>query len=135
MVMMVRLIYNLVFPAVRASVRFSRPASARIVGFLFTHMSAVLPVQYLRQTATLVAFYHPSPVYAFHVLLVPKRGVASLGDLSEQDNDFLADLFQTVRSLVTEYHLEEPGYRLIANGGGYQDFPQVHFHLVSGEPS
>lgn len=98
-------------------------------------MSAVLPVHHLRQTATLVAFYHPSPVYPFHVLLVPKRPVPSLGDLSEQDKDFLGDLFQTVRSLVGEYDLEARGYRVIANGGSYQDFPQVHFHLVSGEPT
>jgi diadenosine tetraphosphate (Ap4A) HIT family hydrolase len=30
---------------------------------------------------------------------------------------------------MNEFHL--PAYRLIVNGGEYQDFPQVHFHLIS----
>jgi diadenosine tetraphosphate (Ap4A) HIT family hydrolase len=42
---------------------------------------------------------------------------------------FLSELFATVQSLVTELWL--PAYRLIVNGGAYQDFPHLHFHLVS----
>jgi diadenosine tetraphosphate (Ap4A) HIT family hydrolase len=38
---------------------------------------------------------------------------------------------QVIQSLVVEFRLEEIGYRLIVNGGKYQDVPQLHFHLVS----
>jgi hypothetical protein len=34
-----------------------------------------------------------------------------------------------VQQLVEKYHLG--AYRLIVNGGDYQDFPQLHFHLIS----
>jgi diadenosine tetraphosphate (Ap4A) HIT family hydrolase len=37
-----------------------------------------------------------------------------------------------VQSLAIEMRLEAKGYRLIANGGGYQDVPQLHFHLIGG---
>lgn len=95
-------------------------------------MSFALPVAKLRETDTLIAFYHPRPSYAVHILLVPKRKLAGLSDLTPADADFTADLFQVVNSLVAELQLEKRGYRLIANGGAYQDVPHLHFHLVSG---
>jgi histidine triad (HIT) family protein len=92
-------------------------------------MSFVIPVHRLRETETLIAFHHPKPSYSFHVLLVPKKSVASLKDFDSKDTTFLSDLYSTVQGLVDEFHLA--AYRLIVNGGEYQDFPQLHFHLVS----
>jgi len=105
------------------------PWVKRLIGWVFENMSFAIPVQRLRETETLMAFYHPKPSYAFHVLLVPKRSVASLKEFDSHDSDFLIDLYSTVQSLVDEFHLS--AYRLIVNGGEYQDFPQLHFHLVS----
>ena len=88
-----------------------------------------MPVKRLRETETLMAFHHPKPAYKFHVLFVPKKAVTTLMDFDPKDTTFLADLYAAVQSLVEEYHLS--AYRLIVNGGEYQDFPQLHFHLVS----
>ncbi len=107
------------------------PIGRLIVGWIFTHMSFVIPVQRLQETKTLVAFHHPKPSYPLHILLVPKKAIGSLTDLTQADCDFVAELFQTVRSLIAELNLEETGYRLIVNGGKYQDVAQLHFHLVS----
>jgi histidine triad (HIT) family protein len=91
---------------------------------------STLPIDRLRETATLLAFRHPMPAYPFHVLLVPKKPIATLRDLDPlADSAFLADVYATVQSLVDEFHL--PAYRLIVNGGEYQDFPYLHFHLIS----
>jgi histidine triad (HIT) family protein len=102
---------------------------APIIGWIFAHMSFAIPVQRLRETDTLMAFHHPKPSYPFHVLLVPKRAVTSLNEFDPKDSAFLTDLYYTVQSLVDEFHLS--AYRLIVNGGEYQDFPQLHFHLIS----
>lgn len=102
---------------------------APFIGWMFEHMSSAIPVKRLRETDTLMAFYHPKPAYPFHVLLVPKKAVAQLTDLDSADTAFLTDLFSTVQSLVEEFQL--PAYRLIVNGGEFQDFPQLHFHLIS----
>ena len=96
---------------------------------MFEHMSFVIPVKRLRETETLLAFYHPKPIYQFHILLVPKKSVASLKEFDSKDSMFLTDLYTTVQSLVDEFQLA--AYRLIVNGSEYQDFPQLHFHLVS----
>ncbi len=95
-------------------------------------MSFIIPVRRLRETPTLIAFHHPRPSYPLHILLAPKKALASLTDLTPGHAEFLAELFQTVQSLVAEFELEQTGYRLIVNGGQYQDVPLLHFHLVSG---
>ena len=102
---------------------------AALIGWIFEHMSFAIPVKRLRETETLMAFYHPRPSYDFHVLLVPKKSAKTLMDLDAKDSTFLMELYSTVQSLIDEFQL--PAYRLIVNGGEYQDFPQLHFHLVS----
>jgi histidine triad (HIT) family protein len=77
----------------------------------------------------LIAFYHPKPSHPFHVLLLPKKAVVSLNEFDSTDAAFLTDLYSTVQTIVNEFQL--PAYRLIVNGGEYQDFPQLHFHLIS----
>jgi histidine triad (HIT) family protein len=106
---------------------------APFIGWIFAHMSFAIPVQRLRETDTLMAFHHPKPSYTFHVLLVPKKSVSSLKELDASDMKFLSDLYSAVQSLIDEFQLA--AYRLIVNGGDYQDFPQLHFHLVSDVPT
>ena len=105
-----------------------------MLGWMFAHMSFAIPVKRLRETDTLLAFTHPKPSYPVHILLVPKRAIGSLMELSSNDMDFYADLVQTVQSLVAELELEACGYRLVVNGGEYQEVGQLHFHLIS-EPT
>ncbi len=94
-------------------------------------MSFAIPVQRLRETPNLLAFYHPNPSYPVHILLVPKRDYHSLLEIPPEDGAFQRDLFETVQQLVREFGLEETGYRLIANGGAFQEIPILHFHLIS----
>jgi hypothetical protein len=55
----------------RIFLRLARLSAARsIVHWLFTRMSAFIPAQRLRETATLIAFHLPQPSYPFHVLLL-----------------------------------------------------------------
>ncbi len=83
----------------------SIPWIARYIGWMFEHMSFAIPVHRLRETENLMAFRHPKPSYKFHVLLVPKKAVASLKELTSNDSAFLIDLYSTVQSLVDEFHL------------------------------
>ena len=95
-------------------------------------MSELLPVNKISETDSLICFYHPQPAYPVHILLVPKKDIRDLSQLDPIKDEFLLDMFSTVRTLVNEMNLEKVGYRLIVNGGEYQEFPQLHFHLVSG---
>jgi histidine triad (HIT) family protein len=103
-----------------------------VVGWLFAHMSFVIPVSRLRETDSLIAFHHPKPSHSVHILLVPKRKLPNLLAVGPAETDFFTDLYRIVQELVVEFVLEEPGYTLLVNGGAYQDVPQLHFHLISG---
>ena len=92
-------------------------------------MSFIIPAKRLCETKNLIAFHHPSPSYKFHVLIVPKKQINSLANLDPNDTIFLTELYSTVQKLVKEFDLK--AYRLIVNGGDYQDFPHLHFHLIS----
>lgn len=94
-------------------------------------MSFAIPVHRLRETSTLMAFHHPQPSYLVHILLVPKKAIASLAALTPAHCDFRVDLCSAVQSLVVEFHLDKAGYRLSTNGGPYRAIPQLHVHLIS----
>ncbi|HVM72206.1 MAG TPA: HIT domain-containing protein [Anaerolineales bacterium] len=99
-----------------------------LTGWMLAHMSFAIPVKRLRETDTLLAFRHPQPAHPFHVVILPKQAIGSFAELDPAD-PFLAELVRLVQGLVAEYHL--PAYRLIVNGGAYQEFPRLHFHLIS----
>lgn len=96
-------------------------------------MSKFKPEQVISETDSLICFYHPSPGYPVHILLVPKAEVLDLTQLDPGNGQFFKELFETVQNLVEMLELQEQGYRLVVNGGQYQEFPQLHFHLISGE--
>jgi histidine triad (HIT) family protein len=104
-----------------------------LLPWIVTHMGFAISLHKLRDTPTLLAFYHPQPAYPVHILILPKRSIASLADLSAEDAPLLVEIIQTAQSLVEVLELESRGYRLIVNGGAYQELPQLHFHLVSSE--
>ncbi len=94
-------------------------------------MSFLLPVDRLGETERVVAFRHPHPAYPVHILIVPKREIRSLLEVSEADMPYMDEAIALAQRLVRELRLEEAGYRLVVNGGRFQDVPQLHFHLIS----
>ncbi|MBN2550645.1 MAG: HIT domain-containing protein [Anaerolineales bacterium] len=104
-----------------------------LVGWIFAQLSFILPVKRLRDTRTLLAFYHPRPAYLIHILIVPKKAIAGISDLTAEENGLMVEILQCAQSLVEEFGLEQVGCQLVLNGGAFQDVPQLHFHLVSDQ--
>lgn len=105
----------------------------RIVGWGFAKMSFALPVKRLVETGRVIAFEHPSPAWEVHILIVPKVAVGGLEALGEDGGALLGEVFGVVQQVVTNLGLEK--YRVIVNGGEYQEVKQLHFHLVAGTPT
>lgn len=104
-----------------------------ILDWVFAYFSFMIPGEKLIFNETLLAFHHPSPSYPLHILIVPREKHKSLQDLPSKDGLFEVELFNAVKLLVKRFGLEEFGYRLIANGGKYQEVDHLHFHLISEE--
>lgn len=107
------------------------PLLRPLVGFVFAMIPFALPVERLVETPHWLAFLHPHPSYPLHILLVPKRAIASLKELRPEDALLLAEMVGVVQQLVARFNLDTHGYRLITNGGPNQDIPQLHWHLIS----
>lgn len=96
-------------------------------------MSFLIPVDRLHETERGVAFNHPKPSHRTHILIVPKRQIRSLLALTEAETPVIQDVIFTTQHLVKELGLEAGGFRLVVNGGAYQDVMQIHWHLISDE--
>jgi histidine triad (HIT) family protein len=102
-----------------------------LTGWAFAHLSFALPVRRVCETDTLLAFWHPRPLYPVHILLVPKKAITTLDALTPADDVFLLDALRTAHKIAAELGLAERGCRLLVNGGAYQEVPQLHFHLIA----
>ena len=118
--------FQIVYAAARS--RLLRP----LIIWGLANMNKFKPDQVISETDSLICFHHPRPGYPIHILLVPREDVRDLTQLDPGESVFLKDVFATVRELVETMNLQEQGYRLVVNGGEYQEFPQLHFHLISG---
>jgi histidine triad (HIT) family protein len=103
-----------------------------LIGWVFEHMSKLLPVKRIFETDQFIVFEHPKPIYALHLLIIPKKAIP---DFAAVDGNSVVwkMLPDVVGGLVKQFSLEDKGYRLITNVGEYQDVSQLHFHLVSGD--
>lgn len=77
-----------------------------------------------------VAFYDISPSADVHVLIAPKKHVASFIDL--EDLSVLDAMRQAGQQLIRQLNLEN-AYKLVFNGGAYQHVPHLHWHLLGGK--
>ena len=102
-----------------------------LLAWVLRHWGDKAPMARLLESEHLQAFHHPQPAYALHIVIVPKKAVRSLLTDGVNIEVILQDLVRVVRQLVARFGLEKKGYRLIVNGGPYQEIPQLHFHLVS----
>ena len=74
------------------------------------------------------------PVAPVHILIVPKKHISSLNEISEEDEDLLGKIFLAIKKIAKELGVEEKGYRVINNCGkdAGQTVMHLHFHLIAG---
>jgi histidine triad (HIT) family protein len=107
------------------------PVGSLLAGWVFAHASRMLPIRRRYESRRVVAFDHPRPSYPVHILIVPKKPIRGFEELGKADLPVIADTFAAAQLLVEDLDLAERGYRLIVNGGAYQDVKQLHFHLIA----
>lgn len=90
-----------------------------------------IKVKKVKETERLLAFHHTKPSYRFHVVIVPKEHITRLTDLESMD--LIKEVFEVAKEIILKERLNETNYRIITNGGSFQDSKHLHFHLVSGE--
>ncbi len=103
---------------------------------LFCKIAAgTIPVKRLHDTPDILAFADINPQAPTHLLLIPKRHIASHAHALPEDAALLGILFSAAGNLARAHHLDR-GYRLVVNTGpdGGQTVDHLHVHLLGGRP-
>lgn len=83
---------------------------------------------------TVIAFRDINPKAPVHILIVPKKHIATINDLEPEDESIVSNMFLTAKSLAAKEGIEKKGYRLVINCNheAGQSVFHVHLHLLGG---
>ena len=75
--------------------------------------------------------YPKAPV---HKLIIPRRHIATINDITEKDQNLLGHLVYVAKNLATEFDIATDGYRVLMNCNSYggQAVYHLHLHLLGG---
>ncbi|MDR2017198.1 MAG: histidine triad nucleotide-binding protein [Burkholderiales bacterium] len=92
-----------------------------------------IPAKKVFEDDDVLAFLDIKPVAPIHVLVIPKKHIASLAQVSETDAPLLGKILALVPTLATAQGADD-GFRVIVNAGriGQQEVQHLHIHIVSG---
>ena len=93
-----------------------------------------IPAAIVHQDDTLVAFKDVNPQAPLHVLIIPRTHIATLNDLSPDDDGLVGSMFRRAAALATEHGYQERGYRTVfnVNREAGQSVFHIHLHLLAG---
>ena len=93
-----------------------------------------IPSKILYQDEEVVAFRDINPLAPTHVLIIPKRHIPSLAQLTDAETPLLGHMTKVANQLAKEEGVSESGYRLVISSGeqGGQVVPHLHMHLLGG---
>ena len=92
-----------------------------------------IPSKSVHEDDDVFAFHDLGPQAPVHVLVVPRKHIASLNDASEEDRALLGRILLTVREIAERLGVGA-GYRVVNNCGASagQSVFHIHFHLLGG---
>jgi histidine triad (HIT) family protein len=93
--------------------------------------SGKTPIEKVFETENVLAYHHTRPFWPVHIVVVPKRHVASV---LEVENELLVEIFDVIKEVAAKVFEEHGAARVLTNLGEYQDSKHLHFHIISGEP-
>ncbi|MEE8638629.1 MAG: histidine triad nucleotide-binding protein [Candidatus Margulisiibacteriota bacterium] len=93
-----------------------------------------IPSSIIYEDDKVLAFNDISPQAPVHIIVIPKKHVASVAELD--DMGVVRDLFSMMKVIAEEKGIAKTGYRIVVNHGkdAGQAVPHLHFHLLGGRP-
>jgi histidine triad (HIT) family protein len=79
-----------------------------------------------------LAFHHTRPLWDVHIVVVPKRHIASLTRASAADQDDISALLKVVQNVARVVEEERGAAAVLTNIGSYQDSRHLHVHIHAG---
>ena len=92
------------------------------------------PAEFIFEDQSLVVFKDANPHAPIHLLIVPRKHIRSLNDLTDEDRDVIPEMIFRAREVARQVGVSRSGYKLVFNverGAGQVIF-HLHLHLIGG---
>ncbi len=93
-----------------------------------------IQAEVLYEDSTVLAFKYILPQAPVHILVIPKKHIPRVMNLSPEDIPLVGDIHRAVLQLVKKNNVEESGFRLVVNNGpnAGQAVDHLHYHILAG---
>lgn len=94
-----------------------------------------IPADILYEDDNVLAFRDISPQAPLHCLIIPKKHIATLNDITRSDRELLGDLHLAAQKIAKDQGIAENGFRTVfnCNKDGGQTVYHIHLHLLGGK--
>lgn len=95
-----------------------------------------IPASIVFENDKVIAFKDINPQAPVHILVVPKKEIPTLNDITSEDSEYIIAMYLAIKEITKELNISEDGYRIITNcnSHGGQEVFHLHFHLLGGKP-
>lgn len=93
-----------------------------------------IPASVVYEDDALLAFRDIKPQAPCHLLIIPKRHIATINEIQDSDAHLTGSMILCAQKLAKQAQFDEQGYRLVfnVNSGGGQEVYHIHLHLLGG---
>ncbi len=93
-----------------------------------------IPSTCVFEDESVLAFEDIHPKAPIHILIIPKKHLCTLNDITTDDTHLMGQLLQTAKKLAISLKIAEKGYRVLmnCNADGGQEVYHIHLHLLGG---
>ncbi|WP_415893641.1 histidine triad nucleotide-binding protein [Neptuniibacter sp. PT8_73] len=95
-----------------------------------------IPAEIIYEDEHVLAFNDISPQAPTHALIIPRKHIATLNDISAEDTEVVGHMVKTASTIAKQLGIDESGYRTVfnCNSDGGQTVYHIHLHLLGGKP-
>jgi histidine triad (HIT) family protein len=93
-----------------------------------------IPADIVYESATAIAFRDINPQAPTHVLIIPRKHIATINEITDDDQSLVGSLYSAAREIAAAEGIAEDGYRAVmnCNEGAGQTVVHIHLHLLGG---
>ena len=94
-----------------------------------------IPADIVYENEHVIAFKDINPKAPVHILVVPKKHIATFNDISPEDTELLGKIAEAVQQIAKDFNVAESGYRVLVNVNkeGGQVIFHLHVHILGGK--
>lgn len=93
-----------------------------------------IPCDIIYEDEHVLAFFDVNPQAPLHLLIIPRKHIATVNDISDDDEPVMGRMFAAAKIIAAQQGVSADGYRLVVNCNrkAGQSVFHIHMHLLAG---